>query len=335
MKIKKKIKLIFVVSILFALVLSMVGCGAGTDEKGTIVLADAGWDSNRLHNSIAAFIIENGYGYDTDVIPGGTPSSLTGTRNGDIDVMLELWTDNIMDAYIEAVDSGEIIKTSTNFDDNAQGLYVPTYMIEGDAERGIDPIAPDLKSIQDLDKYWELFKDPEEPSKGRMYGSIPGWAADEILQTKIESYGLTDTYNYFSPGSDAALNTSLVSAYEDGEAWLGYNWEPTWVMGAYDMTLLEDEPFDDALWDDGYRCEFPAVDVAVVINSGMNEKAPDIVSFLENYQTSSLLTSEALAYMQENDATTDETAQWFLKENEDLWTQWVPEDIANKVKDAL
>ncbi|MFZ7120005.1 MAG: ABC transporter substrate-binding protein [Eubacteriaceae bacterium] len=323
------------VLIIFVLTFSMTACNTESAQKETIILANAGWASNELHNSIASFIIENGYEYDTDVISGGTPSSLTGIRNGDIDVMLELWTDNIMDAYQEALDNEEILKASTNFDDNAQGLYVPTYLIEGDEERGIEPLAPDLKSIKDLDKYWELFKDPEDPSKGRMYGAIPGWAADEVMQTKIENYGLDETYNYFSPGSAAALNTSLVSAFEKGEAWLGYNWEPTWVMGSYDMTLLEDEPYDQAKWEDGYQCEFPAVDVAVAINIDLPNKAPEIAEFLNNYETNSALTSEALSYMQDNEATTDETAIWFLKEHEEIWIKWVPEDIATKVKEAL
>ena len=40
----------------------------------------------------------------------------------------------------------------------------------------------------------------------------------------------------------------MISAIERGEPWVGYNWEPTWVMGLYDMTLLEDEPYDEEKW---------------------------------------------------------------------------------------
>ena len=39
--------------------------------------------------------------------------------------------------------------------------------------------------------------------------------------------------------------------------------------------------------------------------------------------------------MQENEATTDEAAIWFLKEYESLWTGWVPSSVASKVKEAL
>ena len=90
----------------------------------------------------------------------------------------------------------------------------------------------------------------------------------------------------------------MAKAYENGEPWVGYYWEPTWVMGLYDMTLLEDEKYNDELWENGYRCEFPPVPVTVAVNKDVLNDAPDVVEFLKNYQTSSALTSEALAYMQ-------------------------------------
>ncbi len=45
-------------------------------------------------------------------------------------------------------------------------------------------MAPDLKSVADLSQYCQLFKDPENPDKGRLYGSIPGWLVDEIMRAK-------------------------------------------------------------------------------------------------------------------------------------------------------
>ena len=37
--------------------------------------------------------------------------------------------------------------------------------------------------------------------------------------------------------------------------------------------------------------------------------------------------------MEENDADAKEAAIWWMKEHEDRWTKWVPEDIAEKVKE--
>ncbi|MFK4997419.1 glycine betaine ABC transporter substrate-binding protein [Bacillus sp. N9] len=138
-----------------------------------IKFADAGWDSIRFHNSVAQQIIEEGYGYDTEVINGTTAATLQALQQGDINVYMEVWTDNAKDVYERAIDKGDIVKLATNFDDNAQGLYVPTYVIKGDAERGIEPVAPDLKTVQDLGKYTEIFEDPEDPNKGRIVGALP------------------------------------------------------------------------------------------------------------------------------------------------------------------
>jgi len=304
-------------------------------EKPTLVFADAGWDSIQFHNYVAQLIVENGFGYKTDTMSGSTPITVAGLIKGDIDIYMEMWTTNVAETYYPAIDSGEVVELSTNFDDNAQGLYVPTYMIKGDSERGIAPMAPELKNIMDLPKYWELFKDPEGPSKGRIFGAIPGWAVDAMLSEKLINYGINDTYNYVSPGSDTALATSMVKAYEKGEPWVGYYWEPTWIMGKLDMTLLEDEKYSDELWNDGYRSEFPPVPCTVAVHKDIPEIAPDVVDFLKNYETSSALTSEALAYMQDNEVTPLEAAKWFLQEHEELWTKWVSAEVADKVKTAV
>lgn len=341
MRSKKSLAMILIIALSATVMLLTSACSsseeqaADGDKKETLIFADAGWDSIRLHNEIAGIILREGYGYKTDIIPGGEPSSLMGISTGDIDVYMEIWTGNVIDQYNEMVENGDIIELALNFDDNAQGLYVPTYVIEGDPDRGIEPMAPDLKSIHDLPEYWELFKDPEDPGKGRIYGSIPGWTADTVLQAKYENYGLDENFNYFQPGSDTALAASMTKAIEAGEPWVGYYWEPTWISGKYDITLLEDEPYSDELWNDGYRCEYPSQRLTIAVQNKLPEQAPDAVEFLSNYQTSSALVGEALAYMQNNEATIEETAQWFLKEKEALWTGWVPAEAAEKVKDAI
>ncbi len=304
-------------------------------DETPLVFADAGWDSIRLHNYVAAFILENGYGYQTDVILGSTPITFAGFRAGDIDIYMELWHDNFPDAYAEAIELGEIEVTSVNFDDNAQGLYVPAFLIEGDAERGIEALAPDLKSVFDLPEYKDLFENPEDPDKGLIVGSPPGWFADEVLSAKMEHYGLEDYFTYLRPGSDTALATSIARAMETGEPWVGYYWEPTWIMGKYDMILLEEPTYDPAKWEDNYQCAFPSTEVTTGVHRDMLERAPEVVEFLRHYETSSELTSEYLSYMMENEVEAEQAAIALLKENEELWSGWVPDDIAGKVKSAL
>lgn len=334
MKVIKRGKLWLIFTLPVLLIFAMVsGCDdtEAADEK--LVFADAGWESIKLHNHIAGIIIEEGMGgYELDVMSGSTPATFSGLRGGDIDIYMEVWQENIQEEYRDAIESGDIEVLGVNFDDNAQGLYVPTYVIEGDPERDIEPMAPDLKSVFDLPEYWEIFQDPEDASKGRVVGSPSEWAVDEILEIKMQTYGLDETFNYFRPGSEATLNTAIVNAYERGEAIVAYNWEPTWIMGRFDMTLLEEPEFDEEeYFEGGYGTEIPAMDVTIAVNSGVRDRAPDVVEFLEQYTTSSEMTSEALAYMEAEGVDEYEAAKWFLMEYQDLWTQWVSEEVAERV----
>lgn len=323
------------VGIIALIAILLAACTEDNGELETIVFADAGWDSINVHNYIAQTIIEEGFGYDTDVTKGSTAATIQGLRNGDINVYMEVWTANIQELYDEALDSGDIVEVSINFDDNHQGLYVPTYVIEGDPERGIEPMAPDLRTVEDLKNYPDVFEDPEDPSRGRILNGPTGWEVEGAISMKFETYGLDETMNNFIPGSDAALVADLVRAYEAGEAWVGYYWEPTWVTAKYDLTLLEEPAFDQEIWDETAGTMFPPNDVAIAVHEDFPDQAEDVYAFLENYETSSALTEDALNYMEETDASVEEAAIWWMKEHEDLWTSWVDEDIAEKVKESI
>ena len=305
-----------------------------SSEKATkVVFADIGWDSIRLHNAVAMFIAENAYGLEAEEVSGTTPITYTALKNGEISVFMETWSDNLA-TYKEDLSEGAIKELSLNFGDNAQGFYVPRYIIEGDAERGIEPMAPELKTVEDLKNYSSVFTDPDDPSKGRIYGAISGWEVDKILRNKYTSYGLDEFYNYADPGSDSALAAAIASAYDKGEAIVGYYWEPTWITGKYDLVLLEDAPYDEALYQEG-KCACPSVRVTVCANSDFCVKAPEFCEFLSNYETSSALTAEALTFIQDTGATYEEAAVWFLKQHDELISKWLPEEKAELVRSAL
>ncbi len=302
------------------------------DKK--IIFGDMSWDSAMVHNRIVAFIIKQ-IGYESEFVPGGTPIMIQALTKGDIDVDMESWTQNIQKLYDEAIAEGSILDLGPNYPDSWQGWLVPTFVIKGDPERGIEPMAPDLKSVFDMPKYWKLFKDPEDPSKGRFYNAIAGWAVTEINEQKIKAYNLDETYNQFVSGSDAALSGSMVAAYEKGNPWFGYYWGPTWVLGKLDMTPLQEPPYDEEVWEESKACAFPSVEVNILVHHTLPERAPDVVEILKKYQTTMKLNNEFLVYMKDNGADAGETAEWFLKNYEDVWTQWVSADLAEKVKAAL
>ncbi len=303
--------------------------------KGTIRFGDFGWDSAQVHNRIAGFIIEHGMGYDLDFIPGDTIMLNTAMLQDDVDINMESWTENIQELYDKMIKSGKVADLGSNFSDNWQGWLVPTYMIKGDPKRGIKPMAPDLKSVSDLSKYWKLFKDPEVPTKGRFYNSIPGWACTKINSTKLKTYGLDKYFNDFITGSDAALSGSMAAAVKKGKPWVGYYWEPTWVLGKLDMTRLEEPAFDQKVWDKDKGCTYGAVKVNILVNTKLFKSAPDVVEMLRKYETTTAMVNKILATMMGTKGSTEDGAIWFLKNRADVWTKWISADVAGKVKAAL
>lgn len=331
-------KKVFALMLVFLFVISVAGCSnettTDTKEPIKIISTDNGWDSQKLHNEIARIIVEHGYeGYDFDVSTGSSTMNWQAIIKGDVDLDIESWTDNVA-SYPDDVANGDIVNVGVLVPDSAQGLYVPKYVIEGDAERGIEPMAPDLKSVEDLKEYPELFPDDEDKTKGRIYGSIPGWMADEVLYKKYEYLGLDEMYNYTRLGSEATLFASLVSAYNLGEPWVGYCYEPTWVSGKLDIVLLEDAPYDPDLFMEG-KCEFPKQELKIVSSNKFADKAPDLLEFFKKYKTGSQLIADALAYLDETKATHEETAKWLLKENDNLLDEWLPKDNAERVRAYL
>lgn len=318
---------------LVSMSMTLSGCAKET-SKVTIKATDNGWDSQMLHNEIAKLVVENAFdNYTFEKSTGSSTMNWQALIAGDIDLDIESWTDNVT-SYSDDVAKGDIVDVGILVPDSAQGLYVPRYVIEGDAKRGIKAVAPDLKTVKDLEKYANLFPDDEDKSKGRIYGSIPGWMADEILYKKYEYYGLNKMYNYSRLGSESTLFASLSSAYNLGDPWVGYCYEPTWVSGKLDLVLLEDEPYDAVLYTEG-KTEFPKQALKIVSSNQFAKKAPDLLEFFKKYKTGSALISKALAHLDETGDTHEVTARWFLKEYDYLIDEWLPAENAKKLRDAL
>lgn len=325
----------FLSVLMIALMLSttLIGCSSDSGGGGEIKFADAGWDSVKFHNAVAGLIAEKVYGYTWTEVPGSSTVVHEGMLNGEIDVHMEEWTDNLA-SYSSDLEAGKFQEFGVNFDDNNQGVYVPRYVIEGDAERGIEASAPDLKYVWDLKDYPDVFPDQDNKDMGGMYGAIPGWEVDEIMHNKFMHYGLDENFNYIRPGSEAALGAAITDAYEKGEPIAAYYWEPTWLMGKYDFVLLDDEPFDEDTYLDG-ESALPEVRVTIGASNEFADNNPEFVEFLEKYETSSELTSEALAHMQDTGDDYEASAKWFLAENDELLDEWLNEEDAEKMREVI
>lgn len=304
-------------------------------EKINLVACDNGWDSQKFHNEVAKVVLEHAFdGYELSFTTASTTMTWESMKAGDVDLLIECWSDNLP-MFEEDKANGSVVEVGVLLPDSMQGIYVPRYVVEGDEEAGIEPIAPDLRHVKDIKKYPHLFADDETPGKGRIYGGIPGWIADEILYKKFLHYGMDETFVYRRLGSEAAIFASLLAAYNLGKPWVGYCYKPSWVAGKVDLLLLEDEPYDKAGFDEG-KTAFKNQKLLIISSNKFRDKvSPEVYFFFENYHTGSAEVSLALSHLDETKITHGELAVWFLETYDELIDEWLPQDNAAKLRAYL
>lgn len=316
------------------LIVALLVSAAAKDEKSKLTIMTYSWPSAEVNAHIAGFIAEHAYGYEVEYTGGSTVPLLLGLRKGDIDFGMESYTENV-EAHAQGLASGDFLDLGECYPNAPQGWYVPTYVIEGDEERGIEPMAPNLESILDLKDYWEVFQDPEDPDKGRLYGAPSVWAVADHDAHALEVTGLDEYFNQFDTGSNAGLVASITSHIKKGEPIIFFYWAPTWIMGKYDLTKLEFPPEVQEFYPYSIKAHITA-------NIGLCKKAPRVLSFLTNYQTSMEQQNSMVHFMQRNEeADAEDAAVWFLNKYKELWHSWFPEAFERKkqliqaVEDAL
>ena len=324
----------FPVVLFVVLCLGITSCKSESAKTINIVLADDSWDSLMFHNSLGKVVMENAYdGYKVSLSTASSAMVWLSLKNNDVDLHLETWSD-LLPTYNDDIKEGSVINVGVVIEDSCQGIYVPRYVVEGDPSRGIAPLAPGLRRVEDIIKYPHIFPDDENPSMGRFYGSIPGWTADIYVYRRFEYLGLDEKFSYVRLGSEAALFMSLVSAYNLGEPWVGYCYEPTWIVGKLDLIRLEDEPYEPEAYEEG-KTGFSTQELFITCSREFPKKAPELLEFLKKYRTGSARLSEALSYIDETKASHDEAAVWFLKKFDSVIDEWLPAANAKKLRDYL
>ena len=176
---------------------------------GKVHLGDFDWDSANVHTAIASFILEKGYGCKVEVSKGSTTPIMAALFDQQIDIVTEVWRDNLVQLIEDNLAKGNIIELGINTPESGQGFYVdkPTSDKYG------------LKHVNDMKKpeIAALFSDPESPGKGRMTSCISGWTCYTINLVKHNVYGLNEFYTNFDPGSGGALDAAIAGGFKKGK----------------------------------------------------------------------------------------------------------------------
>ncbi len=316
----------------------VLALGASAQAKcGKVTISEMNWDSAAVAAHVEAIILKKGYGCDAELVPGDTVPTVTSmTEKGEPDIAPEIWFNSVKEVVTKAEKEGRLKKAGEILSDGGEeAWWVPDYVVKEN---------PDLTTLQAVMKRPDLFEDKEEPGKGRFYGCPSGWACQIINKNLFKAYGLDKAnFTLFDPGSGAGLAAAIAKAYERKQPIFTYYWAPTSVLGKYPMVKLGGMKHDPAT----YACitdkdcadpkpnMYPKSAVLTYVVGNFPEREPEAFKFVSGVSWANSVLNKLLAWKSDKKADARETAEHFLKNNEAVWSKWVPADVAEKVKAGL
>lgn len=324
-----------------ALALAVLPVGQAQAEAtcgnaGTITIAEMSWASAGMLAQVTQRILQDGYGCDTALQPGDTvPVATSMLTRSQPDIAPELWVSTAQAVWDQMLAKGNVYKASDTYTEGGlEGWWVPDYMVEAN---------PKLKSVTDLTANWKDFADPSNPGKGRFYGCPPGWGCEIISDNLFKALGLGENFEVFSTGSGENLKASIARAVEAHQPFVGWYWGPTEVIGKYKLVRLDMPAYDPAKFKclTDTNCANPEVtgwapgEVAVAATERLKADAPDVAAFLSRMSVPNDDMNAILAWGDDTRATPEETADHFFKTYPQVWTTWVPAEVAERVRASL
>ncbi len=310
---------------------------------GSISMADMNWPSATLMANVDKIILEEGFGCEVEMVVGATTTTFASmNEKGQPDVAPELWINAVMEPLTVAMDEGRLHSAQPGpITDLGEGWFVPDYVLAKN---------PDIKTVLDLLERPDLFPAKEDPSKGEFIGCPAGWGCQLSNINLFRAFKMEDKgWILTDPGSQAGLDASMIKAVEKGENWFGYYWSPTVPVGKYNMKLVPfgvpfagKENWDGCIAKAEQDCADPKPsawtksEVHTIVTTNFKESAgSDAMGYFSKRAYPGPIMNKMLVYMDANQANGPDAAIEFLIEYEDLWTSWVPADVAKKVKASL
>lgn len=299
-------------------------------DCGEVSITEMGWASGEVVTAVATFLMEQGYGCDVTIVPSDTVPAVTSVaENGEPDIVTELWLNSTGDAYQRLEEQGRIQRLGRVLEPGGvEGWWIPTYLAEEH---------PELTTIEGIMNNPELVD-------SRFNNCPDGWGCRVVSDNLVRALDLESSgIEVFNHGSGQTLGSSMASAVENGEPWFGYYWGPTVPLGKYDMTKVEIGPIDEDIHARNQNpdtpnpgvSDFPAAPILTSVTTDFQDREPEVADMLSqlSFQTSDM--SSILAWMDENGASGEEAAVYYLQNYSDEWSQWLNDEARSNLSNLL
>lgn len=312
-------------------------------EKKSVKIANMNWASAGLMANIDKIVLEKGFGFNVELIQADTVPAFTSmNEKGSPDIVPELWANSFITPLNKAIKEGRLHRLNKGpITGLGEGWWVtPAFRKKH----------PEIKTVMDLLKRPDLFPHPEDKSKGGFVTCPAGWACQLSNANLFRAFEMEKKgWKLIDPGSAAGLDGTIAKAAERNQNWVGYYWAPTAMIGKYNLVKLDwgipfagKENWDGCIAKPEKDCAnpkptawiTPAVNT-VVTDKFMKNADKNLITYFEKRTYPGKVMNGMLVYMTENQADGSVAAIEFFKKHEDVWTKWLPTDVADKIKKSL
>ena len=312
---------------------------------GKLVIAEQNWASAELMANVDKIILEKGYGCEVELVPGATMPTFTSMNDkGSPDMNPEQWANAVYTPLKKAVSEKRLIIANKA---PITGLGEGWWLTPGSIKK--HPELKGMTALQILERP-DLFPYKEDPSKGAFVGCPAGWGCQLANANLFKAFEMEKKgWVLVDPGSAAGLDGSIAKAADSGNTWFGYYWNPTSIVGKYNLQPVDfGVPFagrdnwDNCITLPEQDCASPKPTAwtksevnSIVTANFAKTGGKDALKYVEKRVFPGEVMNGMLVYMADNQAKGSDAAIEFLKKHEDVWGKWVSGSAKKKIKAGL
>ncbi|MFO7848501.1 MAG: glycine betaine ABC transporter substrate-binding protein [Spirochaetia bacterium] len=292
-------KMMFLGTLLAALLLMFAACGNGEqesaeeqveEEEKEIRLGLFNWAENIAVTNMWSILLEE-KGYSVEIVTGDKSPVWTGVAEGDLDIHFESWMPSTDEPLWEEY-SDTLEQYGPWYEGTQLGLTVPTYV--------------DIDSIEELNDNKDKFVENSDPS---IVGIDSGASLMKLTEEALEEYDL-DLKLISSSGP--VMTASVIKAVENEEPIVATLWKPHWIFAEVDLKFL----------DDPKNIYGQNESIYFVTHETFEDRHPEVVSWMKNWKMDDQSLGSLMGTI--NEADDPETgAQEWIEANRDMVDSWL------------
>ena len=308
-----------------AAVLGMVVSAGAATAQETVMIGEPSWPGARIMANLIGQVIETRLGGEVGYAPGANAvifAAMDGGR-GDIDVHPDVWLPN-QQSFVD--EYNETVTLSEGSYEGSSGICVPTYMAEEHNIRTIYDLATPAAQ--------ELF-DSDGDGMGEVWVGASGWASTNTFSVRVRDYGIS-TFLTPTTEDETVFYSRLRDLIEAQEGAAFYCYAPHYVHALYDVTMLEEPPYDEAMYtmvaadqsanwfeESSIMTGEPVKTIRVAFSNSLFDRNPAAAAFLQAVDMDAAELSELTYQVVENGVETEVAVAAWMEENGDMIDGWL------------